>query len=89
MARLLLLPLWLSLLTVSQLGVAPAAAAKPGVQNDLLFNMLPRPRLHEVSLDSLESALDVLTDLLEERVLPSGEKGFRLSTGGTHTVRGQ
>ena len=89
MARLLLFPLPLLPLVVvtSLLGASPAVADRPGVQNGHLFNNLPRPRLHEMSLDDLENTLDVLTDLLEERRLPSGETGFvsRLVAPTLHT----
>ena len=51
-------------------------AARPGTQDGRLFNLIPRPRLQELSLDDVESMLDVLTDLMEERTLPSGEKGL-------------
>ena len=72
MARLaaLLAPL-LALTTV--LVVAPAAADTHGGR---LFNLAPRPRLQELSIADIEETLDMLTDLLEETSLPSGEKGF-------------
>ena len=72
MARLgLLLPLLMAVATVSV--VTPAAADTHG---EHLFNLLPRSRLHELSFDNLEATLDMLTDLLEERSLPSGGKGY-------------
>ncbi|KAF0306541.1 Nose resistant to fluoxetine protein 6 [Amphibalanus amphitrite] len=76
MARLA--PLLPPLMTVAAVLVAATAAAGSGdaALDGRLFNLVPRPRLQELTLADLDATLDVLTDLLEERTLPSGGKGF-------------
>ncbi|KAF0290420.1 Nose resistant to fluoxetine protein 6 [Amphibalanus amphitrite] len=73
-----LAPLLPPLMTVAAVLVAVTAAAGSGdaALDGRLFNLVPRPRLQELTLADLDATLDVLTDLLEERTLPSGGKGF-------------
>ena len=75
MARLapLLPPL---LAAVALLGAAPAAAGGDRTPDGRPLSLPTRARLHELTLDDLETTLDMLTDLLQERTLPSGGKGL-------------